>query len=70
MKKVDKRAYHITYRKEDKKWQVKLAGSDRAIKVFDSKEECYAYTLKLVENTERSIRVHKKDGQLQKHSNV
>ncbi|MDD3389240.1 MAG: DUF2188 domain-containing protein [Bacilli bacterium] len=70
MGEVDKRAYHITFRREDSKWQVKLAGSDKPIKIFPTKEECYAYTLALVENTERNIYVHKKNGQLQKLSNV
>lgn len=39
MGEVDKRAYHITFRREDSKWQVKLAGSDKPIKIFPTKEE-------------------------------
>lgn len=70
MEKQDNRAYHITFRKDDSKWQVKLAGSDRAIKTFVTKEECIAYVESLVENTERSIYVHKKDGKIQKRINV
>lgn len=59
------RNYHITKR-ADGKWQVKFAGGEKAIKLFDTQAEAIAYAKKLAVNQEGSISIHKKDGKMRK----
>ena len=35
--------YHVVKRKEDNKWTVKLEGSDKVIKLFDTKDDSMVY---------------------------
>lgn len=58
--------YHITQRKEDGKWQVKSAGSEKVIKLFDTQAEAIAYTNKMAKNQDGNITIHKKDGKIRK----
>lgn len=59
------RNYHVSTR-ADGKWQVKFAGGEKAIKLFDTQAEAIAYAKKLAQNQEGSISIHKKDGKLRK----
>lgn len=55
------KAYHVSKR-EDGKWQVKLAGGKIAIKLFDTKAEALEYTLKMSENQKAAVRFHASKG--------
>lgn len=59
--------YHVTKRKEDGKWQVKLQKGDKAIKLFNTQEEAYAYAKKLAGGKEGTVHLHKVSGQIRKH---
>ena len=64
-KKPAARNYHVSTRK-DGKWQVKFAGGEKAIKLFDTQAEAIAYAKKLADNRDGSITIHKKDGKMRK----
>lgn len=55
------KTYHVSKR-EDGKWQVKYAGGERAIKLFDTKAEAMEYTKKMAENQGRAVLVHASKG--------
>ena len=57
--------YHVAKR-PDGKWQVKFAGGEKAIKLFDTQAEAIAYAKKLAVNQDGSISIHKKDGKMRK----
>lgn len=59
------RNYHVAKR-ADGKWQVKFAGGEKAIKLFETQAEAIAYAKKLAQNQDGSISIHKKDGKLRK----
>ncbi len=63
-------AYHLSKRKEDNKWQVFLTGSDKVIKLFDTKAEAEAWVKDRSANTGRAVLVHaskgKNKGKIQK----
>ena len=63
-------AYHVSKRKEDNKWQVFIAGSDKVIKLFDTKVEAEAWVNEKAESTGRTVLVHaskgKNKGKIQK----
>ena len=63
-------AYHLSKRKEDGKWQVFRAGSDKVIKLFATKAEAEAYTKKMAENQGVGVLTHaskgKNKGRIQK----
>ena len=63
-------AYHISKRASDGKWQVFRAGSDKAIKLFDTKVEAEAYTKQMAENQGVGYLTHaskgKNKGRIQK----
>lgn len=64
------KAYHLAKRKEDGKWAIKLANGEKAIKLFDTKEEAMAYAKTLSNNQDATLRVHaskgKSKGKIQK----
>lgn len=61
-KKESAKAYHVSKR-EDGKWQVKLAKGKVAIKLFDTKLEAIAYTENLSKNQGgAAVRVHASKG--------
>ena len=64
--KLSARNYHVTKRREDGKWQVKFAGGEKAIKLFDTQVEAIAYAKKLADSRDASITIHKKDGKMRK----
>lgn len=66
-KNLPAKVYHITKRKEDEKWQVKLAKGARAIKLFNTQLEAIDFAKKLAENNEDArIIIHKEDGGFRK----
>lgn len=56
------KVYHIAKRKADGKWQVKIAGGAKAIKLFNTQLEAIDFAKKLAENQEPKIVIHKEDG--------
>lgn len=54
--------YHIKKRPEDGKWEVRLSGGAKAIKLFDTKEQATEYTIKMAGNQEKAIVFHKSKG--------
>lgn len=60
------RVYHISYRKEDGKWQVKAAGDAKALKLFKTQAEAIGYAKKVAGNQEGRIVIHKEDGSFRK----
>ena len=64
---AEENIYHVTRRKEDGKWQVKLQKGDKAIKLFNTQEEAYAYAKKIAGNKEGTVHLHKVSGQIRKY---
>ena len=61
------RVYHIAQSKTiDGQWQVKLAGGERAIKIFKTQKEAIEYAKGLVRTQGGSIRIHSMKGKLRK----
>ncbi|MCH5172127.1 MAG: DUF2188 domain-containing protein [Erysipelotrichales bacterium] len=58
------RVYHIS--KNDENWQVKLAGGEKAIKLFKTQKEAIDYANALVETQGGSIRIHSLKGKIRK----
>ncbi len=58
----ENKTYHIKKRTSDNKWEVKYAGGEKAIKLFDTKKEALEYTQKMALNQERAIVVHASKG--------
>lgn len=56
------KTYHVSKRKADGRWQVKMAGGSRAIKLFFTQLEAIDFAKKLAENQEAKIVIHKEDG--------
>ena len=56
------KTYHIAKRKADNRWQVKMAGGAKAIKLFNTQYEAIDFAKKLAENQEAKIVIHKEDG--------
>ena len=63
-------SYHLSKRASDNKWQVFRAGSDKVIKLFDTKVEAEEYTKRMAENQGVSYLSHaskgKNKGRIQK----
>ena len=61
------RVYHIARSKfVSRHWQVKLAGGEKAIKIFPTQAEAIAFAKDLVRKQGGSIRIHSMKGQLRK----
>ena len=58
--------YHVAQRKDDGKWQVKSAGAEKALKLFDTQTEAIEYAKKVAGNQEANFTIHKKDGKIRK----
>ena len=56
------KTYHVSKRKAENKWQVKMAGGAKAIKMFNTQAEAIDFAKKLAENQEAKIVIHKEDG--------
>ena len=63
-------SYHLSKRASDGKWQVFRAGSDKVIKLFDTKVEAEEYVKKMAENQGVAYLTHaskgKNKGKIQK----
>ena len=57
------RTYHVVKRKEDGKWEVKFAGGQKAIKLFDTQKEAIDYSKIMAKNQGGSMLVHNSKGQ-------
>ena len=57
----DYRTYHLVKR-EDGKWEVKFAGGQKAIKLFDTQKEALEYSKKMADNQGGSVLVHNSKG--------
>ena len=55
-------SYHLSKRSSDGKWQVFRAGSDKVIKLFDTKAEAEEYTKKMAENQGVAVLSHASKG--------
>lgn len=64
-KKTAAKNYHVS-KNEDGKWQVKFAGGEKAIKLFDTQAEAIDYAKHLAKNQDGKITIHKRDGKLRK----
>lgn len=60
-KKEAKRTYHVVKR-ADGKWEVKFAGGEKAIKLFDTQKEAIEYSKKMADNQGGSMLVHNSKG--------
>ena len=56
-----KRVYHVVKR-EDGKWEVKFAGGEKAIKLFDRQDEAIVYSRKMSEAQKGVMLVHNSRG--------
>ena len=61
-KKEAVRTYHVVKRQEDGKWEVKFAGGQKAIKLFDTQKEAIEYSKKMADNQGGSMLVHNSKG--------
>jgi hypothetical protein len=68
-KKEPVRVYHVAKR-EDGKWQIKFAGGEKAIKLFNTKAEADAAAKEMAANQKGTVLVHaskgKNKGKIQK----
>lgn len=55
------RTYHVVKR-EDGKWEVKFAGGEKAIKLFDTQKEAVEYSKVMAERQDGSVLVHNSKG--------
>lgn len=60
------RVYHISYRKDTRKWQVKAVGDTKALKLFWTQAEAIEYAKSVAGNQEGRIVIHKEDGSFRK----
>lgn len=56
------KVYHVSKRAKDGKWEVFIAGSDKAIKLFDTKVEAEDYCKKMAKNQGATLLVHNSKG--------
>ena len=57
----DFRTYHLVKR-DDGKWEVKFAGGQKAIKLFNTQKEALEYSKKMAENQDGKVLVHNSKG--------
>ena len=55
------RVYHVAKR-ADGKWQIKVKGSVKAIKLFDTQMEAIVYAKKMAENQDGKVLIHNSKG--------
>ena len=61
-KKEATRTYHLVKR-SDGKWEVKFAGGQKAIKLFDTQKEAIEYSKQMAKNQGGSMLVHNSKGE-------
>jgi hypothetical protein len=60
--KTKSKIYHVSKRKEDSKWIIKLEGSDKVIKTFATKVEAEEYVDGLAERQDGSVKMRASKG--------
>lgn len=58
--------YHVSWRNEDNKWQVKREGAEKPLKMFDTQLDAITYAKERANNQENRVIIHKKDGKIRK----
>lgn len=58
--------YHVSYRKEDKKWAVKFEKGKRALKLFKTQNEAIDFAKEMAKKQDGSYRVHSLKGKIRK----
>ena len=58
---VNYRTYHVVKR-ADGKWEVKFAGGQKAIKLFNTQKEAVEHTKEMAKNQDGSMLVHNSKG--------
>ena len=56
------KVYHVSKRASDGKWQVFIKGSDKVIKLFNTKVEAEDYCAQMAKNQGATLLVHKSKG--------
>ena len=56
------KVYHVSKRASDSKWQVFIRGSDKVIKLFDTKAEAEEYCERMAQNQGATLLFHKSKG--------
>ena len=56
------KVYHVSKRASDNKWQVFIQGSDKVIKLFDTKVQAEEYCEKMAQNQGATLLMHKSKG--------
>ncbi len=57
-----RKVYHVSKRAEDGKWALWIQGSDKVIKLFDTKKEAEEYCAKLGANQHGTDLIHNPKG--------
>ena len=57
-----RKVYHVAKRESDGKWYVRIQGSDKVIKLFDTKVQAEEYCKVLGQNQNGTILVHASKG--------
>ena len=61
-KKGATKVYHVSKRATDGKWKVSIAGSDKVIKLFNTKVEAEEYCEQMAKNQGATLLVHNSKG--------
>ena len=56
------KVYHVSKRASDGKWQVFIRGSDKVIKLFNTKVEAEEYCTQMAKNQGATLMVHNSKG--------
>lgn len=59
---AERKVYHVTKRDSDGKWAIRIQGSDKVIKLFDTKAEAEEYCKTLGANQQGTILFHASKG--------
>lgn len=61
-KKEGIKVYHVSKRSLDNKWKVSIRGSDKVIKLFDTKVEAEEYCTRMAKNQGATLQIHNSKG--------
>ncbi len=64
--KTTAKVYHVSLRRDDGLWQVKLGKGSRALKLFKTQAEAIAFAKEKAKNQEGRVVIHKVDGKIRK----
>lgn len=60
------KVYHVSLRRDDGMWQVKLGKGNRALKLFKTQAEAIVFAKEKAKNQEGRVVIHKVDGKIRK----